>query len=102
MSEFDLEQLFKGIREQLEADPAGAKDAGVNSQQLASALAHPMARAELERTLPIELASVAAGEPAPDFTLARLLDAHEGQASHVTLSDHFGKRPVALIFGSYT
>lgn len=102
MSEVDLEQLFRSVREQLEADPAGAKDAGVDPENLARALAHPLARAELERSAPIELASVAEGEDAPDFTLARLLEASEGQASHVTLSDHFGKRPVALIFGSYT
>ncbi len=102
MSEFDLEQLFKSVREQLEADPAGAKDAGVAPENLARALAHPLARAELERSAPIEFASVAEGEPAPDFTLARLSETNGGQAGHVTLADHFGKRPVALIFGSYT
>lgn len=37
------------------------------------------------------------GEPAPDFTLPMI----HGSES-VTLSDHFGETPVALIFGSYT
>ena len=37
------------------------------------------------------------GEKALDFTLKRL---HTGEK--VTLSDYAGKRPVALIFGSYT
>ena len=39
------------------------------------------------------------GDPAPDFTL-RLMDGAENET--VTLSDYRGKRPVALIFGSYT
>ena len=39
------------------------------------------------------------GDAAPDFTL-RLMDGNEGET--VTLSDYAGKRPVALIFGSYT
>jgi len=38
-----------------------------------------------------------AGDMAPDFTLSDI----EGQDS-VTLSDFRGKKPVALIFGSFT
>ena len=41
------------------------------------------------------------GEPAPDFTLP-YLPGRGGGAQAMTLSDHFGNRPVALIFGSYT
>ena len=37
------------------------------------------------------------GDPAPDFTLS--MHNREGQ---VTLSSHRGKRPVVLVFGSYT
>jgi len=37
------------------------------------------------------------GDPAPDFTLKKM-DGDE----EVTLSQFQGKRPVALIFGSYT
>ncbi len=37
------------------------------------------------------------GDVAPDFTLPK----HDGTA-HVTLSDSFGKRPVVLVFGSFT
>ena len=37
------------------------------------------------------------GQPAPDFTLPMV---HGTET--VTLSDHFGDTPVALIFGSYT
>ena len=38
-----------------------------------------------------------AGDPAPDFTLSDIT----GKDS-ITLSDFRGKKPVALIFGSYT
>ena len=45
---------------------------------------------------------VAPGQAAPDFTLPRLDASSSNGSESVTLSDHFGKRPVALIFGSYT
>ena len=55
-------------------------------------------------TLPIEpLWSVARagalreGDPAPDFDLPR-----QDKSGRVKLSDNFGTRPVALVFGSYT
>jgi peroxiredoxin len=48
----------------------------------------------------LEATSVQAGDPAPDFALPRLGGPNAGEL--VTLSSHFGKRPVALIFGSYT
>jgi peroxiredoxin len=38
-----------------------------------------------------------AGDPAPDFTLTDV----SGERS-VTLSDFQGKKPVALVFGSFT
>jgi hypothetical protein len=41
--------------------------------------------------------SVKVGDPAPDFTLSNL----QGQQP-VTLSAFKGKRPVVLVFGSYT
>lgn len=37
------------------------------------------------------------GQPAPDFTLPTL-----DNSSRVTLSSHRGRRPVVLVFGSYT
>ena len=39
----------------------------------------------------------AVGEAAPDFELARL-----NSSATVRLSDYAGKRPVVLVFGSYT
>ncbi len=41
--------------------------------------------------------SLKVGQPAPDFELKSL----DGKKT-VKLSDHKGKRPVVLIFGSYT
>ena len=38
------------------------------------------------------------GEPAPDFELSHVDDPHKV----VRLSDFAGKKPVALLFGSYT
>lgn len=38
-----------------------------------------------------------AGDPAPDFSLM-----NRDEGSHVRLADLQGKRPVVLIFGSYT
>ena len=38
-----------------------------------------------------------AGDLAPDFTLSDIL-----RTESITLSDFRGKKPVALIFGSYT
>jgi hypothetical protein len=44
-----------------------------------------------------ESAAPAVGDPAPDFELVRL----DGEGK-VRLSSYRGKRPVALIFGSFT
>ncbi len=49
------------------------------------------------RESPRREGTLKAGDPAPDFTLATL----DGK-QQVTLSGFRGKRPVALIFGSYT
>ncbi len=102
MSEVDMKQLLKGVTDQMAADPDGTQDSRISPEELAKALAHPEAVGELQRLLGVEAESVAEGDPAPDFTLARLGDVSPGDAEHVTLSDYFGRRPVALIFGSYT
>jgi hypothetical protein len=41
--------------------------------------------------------SLGVGDPAPDWTLVTF-----DRASHVRLSAHRDRRPVALVFGSYT
>ena len=45
---------------------------------------------------------VAVGDPAPPFRLPRLDSARRATGEIVDLRDHLGRRPVALIFGSYT
>ena len=68
---------------------------------LRDAMSHPKAAETVAELMPVEAASVQPGQPAPDFTLP-YLSGSGTEGATVTLSDHFGKRPVALIFGSYT
>lgn len=51
---------------------------------------------ELMKIRPVE-GRLAAGDPAPDFNLKL-----RGSENRVRLADFRGKRPVALVFGSYT
>jgi hypothetical protein len=45
---------------------------------------------------------VAVGDRAPIFRLPQLDSARHATGEIVDLGDHLGRRPVALIFGSYT
>ncbi len=63
-------------------------------------MSHPKAAEQVAAAMALEVTSVQTGDPAPDFALPRLGGPNAGEL--VTLSSHFGKRPVALIFGSYT
>ena len=74
---------------------------GMSLDDLKDAMAHPRAAEAIAKMLPLEAASAKLGDPAPDFTLP-YLPVSKTEGASVTLSDHFGKRPVALIFGSYT
>ena len=50
----------------------------------------------------LQIPKVGPGDPAADFALA-VLDASHGLTDQVVrLSEYAGKKPVALIFGSYT
>ena len=79
---------------------AARKVPGITEEDVRKAMEYPGAAAEVERLLAAERTSVQEGDPAPDFRLPRLTGAEVGE--RVALSDHFGKRPVALVFGSYT
>ena len=68
-------------------------------ERLAAAMENPLSAQHLTDSMAAEPGSLQAGQAATDFTLARLNDK---DGPPVTLSDHFGKRPVALVFGSYT
>jgi hypothetical protein len=46
--------------------------------------------------------AVGVGDPAPAFRLPRLDARRRATMETLDLGDHLGRRPVALIFGSYT
>ena len=102
MSKPDLRAMFDGMRGQLEQDEAEGKLAGLTVDDLQDAMSHPLAAEVVGECMAAEAGSVQQGEPAPDFTLPWLPGSGEGRGPSLTLSDHFGKRPVALVFGSYT
>jgi peroxiredoxin len=51
----------------------------------------------MKRQLALNAVTPKAGDPAPDFTLFDVTG-----TKSVTLSDFQGKKPVALVFGSFT
>ncbi|NQT54514.1 redoxin domain-containing protein [bacterium] len=75
--------------------PAFARLLGLAMTLLLAVPALP-ARAGARRNRPCE-GSLKVGDPAPDFTLKQL----DGKGT-VALSSLRGKRPVVLVFGSYT
>ena len=98
MAEFDVEETLGRIEKELHESDLEMK--GLSVERLRAAMSHPKAAATAKEIMAREESSIQAGDPAPDFVLARLHVGDDGAA--VTLSSHFGKRPVALIFGSYT
>ena len=102
MTEFDIDAIKGEVKAGLAANVGedGLKD--MDLDDLMDAMSHPKATDVIKTLMALEPGSVQAGEPAPDFSLPRLSGSGlDGNAS-VTLSDHFDKRPVGLIFGSYT
>ena len=102
MTKPDIPALFSQIKDQLAAHPETGLDSGIEPDELARAIAHPKAAEQIQASLEIETQAVNEGERAPDFTLNELSTEGGLAGQKITLSDHFGKRPVALIFGSYT
>ena len=101
MAKLDTEAMKQQIRDSLGRElPEDLQ--GLNQDDLADAMSHPKAPEVIKEMMFREAASAQPGEPAPDFTLPWLPGSGEGRGGHLTLSAHFGKRPVALIFGSYT
>ena len=99
MNENDQKQMIQELLEKLAADGTVMK--GLSLDDLRDAMSHPEASTFLAEWMPHEAASVKPGEPAPDFTLP-YLDGYGQTGATMTLASHFGRRPVALIFGSYT
>jgi hypothetical protein len=102
MTEFDIDVIKGEVKAGLEANVGedGLKD--MHLDDLMDAMSHPKATDVIKTLMALEADSVQAGEPAPDFSLPRLSGSGPDGCAPVTLSDHFGKRPVGLIFGSYT
>ena len=99
MSQIDPKAMTQAMLAQLERD--GESMDGLSLDDLKNAMSHPKAMEGVAEAMANEAGSVQAGQPAPDFSLCFLPGSGETDA-RVTLSAHFGKRPVALIFGSYT
>lgn len=102
MAKIDAKEMMDGMRGELERDQAEGKLAGITIDDLQDAISHPKAGAVIAECMEADAQSVKQGEPAPDFTLPWLPGSEGNQDPTLTLSSHLGKRPVALIFGSYT
>ncbi len=102
MAKIDVKQMLESMRARLERDQADGKLAGLSVDELAEAVSHPKAAEMIAELMEAEAASVQEGGPAPDFTLPWRPESGEGLGPEMALSVHFGKRHVALIFGSYT
>ena len=102
MAGIDTKAMLEAMRGRLEADQADGKLAGITLEDLGDALAHPKAGEVIAETMAADAGSVQQGQAAPDFTLPWLPGSAGSAQPTLTLSDHFGDRPVALIFGSYT
>lgn len=98
----DVGSLMEGMRSRLEADQSDGRLAGLTVDRLEKAVSHPEAQAVINELMAREPDVVNQGDPAPDFSLPWLTGPRSGTGATLRLSDHFGKRPVALIFGSYT
>ena len=102
MAKINVEEVMAGMQERLQKDEAEGRLAGLTVEDLRDAVSHPKAPEVIAEAMELEAASVQEGELAPDFSLAWLRSDGEGGPDRMTLSEHFGERPVALIFGSYT
>jgi hypothetical protein len=98
MSEIDIEALKAGIFASLEGDEM----AGLDLDDLASAMSHPLANEVVRELMPLEASSVQQGEPCRDFELPFLPGQGGQEGETLRLTDRTKDRPVALIFGSYT
>ena len=98
MTEIDVE----GMKNELKATLNDDELEGLSVSDLMAAMSHPKANEVVQELMSLEPNTVQQGENAPDFTLPWLSGEGPDGSKTVTLSDHFGKRPVGLIFGSYT
>ncbi|MBW2245084.1 MAG: hypothetical protein JRH01_24150 [Deltaproteobacteria bacterium] len=97
MADDPTRNMIDGMLSQLEKEDM----AGLSIDDLRDAMTAPGAAEAVAELMPIEAASVQQGAPAPDFELA-WLPGSGPDGETLRLSSHFGERPVALVFGSYT
>ncbi|MGH0036337.1 MAG: hypothetical protein ACQGVK_15025 [Myxococcota bacterium] len=97
MADDATRKMIEGMLEGL----AGQQMAGLSLDDLRDAMLAPGAAETVAELMPIEAGSVRQGDPAPDFELP-WLPGSGPERETVRLSSHFGNRPVALVFGSYT
>lgn len=102
MADVDVKKIMQGMRATLERDQQAGKLAGLTVTDLEDAMSHPKAAPVIAETFAAEQGAVKQGEDAPDFTLPWLPGSAKAGPDTLSLSSHFGTRPVALIFGSYT
>lgn len=96
----DLEAVAR-MRDAMLESLSGIEMDRLSLDDLRDAMHRPGALETAAELMALEPQSVQQGEPAPDFDLPRL-GAERAAGETVSLSRHFGDRPVALIFGSYT
>ena len=96
LSPEDMREAVSGLMAARAAMDDGSEPS-ISAEEMAEAMSHPLAAEYVGEMLEREPGSCVAGSDAPDFELPLA----DGSGS-VRLSDHFGKRPVALVFGSYT
>lgn len=102
MARIDLGKMFEGMRADLERDQAEGKLASLSVADLADAISHPLAPEVIADCMEAEASSVKQGEMAPDFCLPWLPGPNAEEGETMRLSEQLAKRPVALVFGSYT
>ena len=102
MTEFDLDAIRDQVQASLNDNPGENGMKRMNMDDLKDAMSHPKAGDVVKELMALEPETVQQGEPAPDFDLPWLSGQGPDGSGSVSLSDHFGKRPVGLIFGSYT
>ena len=93
----DPKLILESVR--LRMQEQGVEWSEQEMRDLEDAISHPDAIPSIQESFQREANSVQVGDQAPDFAL-RLLQ--EPESPPLQLSSHWGRRPVALIFGSYT
>ena len=80
----------------------GGEMEGLTLERLRAAMHQPRALETMAELLKGGPGRAQPGGPAPDFELPHLPGHGGAEGETVRLSDYFGRRPVALVFGSYT